>query len=853
MSREITDRDGGKLAGASLLAGALTTVAQPVWVLDRDGLIRVANPAAAATLGYADAGELLGRNGHDTVHVARLAAEPHPGSACPMLRPRATGETVTSELDRFVRRDGSTLPVSYVSAPLELPDGRGAVLAFTAIADAETRAEVERLADEQAALRRVATLVAAGVQPVDLFSAVSQEVAQLFGTEFSAVGRFDPDGPAVVVVGLASDRDEVAIGTRLELDDTMALTAVYRTGRAARVDRTDWSGASAPVTAIARRLGAVCTVASPIVVEGHLWGCVTATGRAALPLDTEDRLADFTELVGTAIANAESRARVRRLADEQAALRRVATLAAEAAPPSAVFGAVASEAGALFGADFSGMLRYEDATTVRNVATWAAIGDHPEVPEHWTIEPGDPMTLLADAGEPTRVEDWGSIPGEVARVLREELGVSRSIGCPIMVEGRAWGAIALHWTEQAAPVAENEARLGQFADLVATAIANAEARGEVERLADEQAALRRVATLVAEGASPSAVLDAVAAETERALGADGAMLLRYEPDEELTVVARRIPSRRGLPPGTRISHKGHNVSSMVRRSGRPARIGDYRRARGPIAELARATEWEAAVGAPIVLDGRLWGVIVTSWGGERSPPNDTEEHMTEFAQLLGTAIANADSREQLTASRARLLTAGDEARRRVVRDLHDGAQQRLVHTIINLKLAAQALPASDDDTARLVADALTHAELGNEELRELAHGILPASLTNRGLRAGLDAVAARLDVPVRLDVPPERFAAEIEASAYFVVAEALTNVVKHANAHHAEVRAFVDDGMLHVHVCDDGTGGADPAGHGLVGIADRVTALGGRLEVRDATGGGTLVAASLPLVDAGRG
>jgi signal transduction histidine kinase len=224
--------------------------------------------------------------------------------------------------------------------------------------------------------------------------------------------------------------------------------------------------------------------------------------------------------------------------------------------------------------------------------------------------------------------------------------------------------------------------------------------------------------------------------------------------------------------------------------------------------------------------------------------------MAEFAQLLGTAIANADSREQLTASRARLLTAADDARRRVVRDLHDGAQQRLVHTIINLKLAEKALQASDDEAARLVGEARTHAELGNEELRELAHGILPASLTNGGLRAGLDAVAARLDVPVRLDVPPERFAAEIEASAYFVVAEALTNVVKHAHAKHAEVRAFVEDGILHVHVRDDGTGGTDPSGHGLVGIADRVTALGGRLEVRDATGGGTLVAASMPLSEA---
>src|SRR3954470_21993197 len=176
MSRQTTDGDGGRLAGASVLVAALSAVTQPAWVLDHEGLIRVANPAAAATLGYPDAGELLGRNGHDAVHGDCFDAEPHPSSECPLLLPRATGETVTSELDRFVRRDGSTLAVSYVSAPLELPDGRGAVLAFAAVANAETRAEVERLAREQAALRHVATLVAAGVQPVDLFSAVSREV-----------------------------------------------------------------------------------------------------------------------------------------------------------------------------------------------------------------------------------------------------------------------------------------------------------------------------------------------------------------------------------------------------------------------------------------------------------------------------------------------------------------------------------------------------------------------------------------------------------------------------------------------------------------------------------------------------
>ena len=194
-----------------------------------------------------------------------------------------------------------------------------------------------------------------------------------------------------------------------------------------------------------------------------------------------------------------------------------------------------------------------------------------------------------------------------------------------------------------------------------------------------------------------------------------------------------------------------------------------------------------------------------------------------------------------------MLTAADEARRRVVRDLHDGAQQRLVHTIVTLKLAQRAFRDEDGKAESLLGEALEQAEQGNRELRELAHGILPAVLTRGGLRAGVHAVVARLDLPVRVDVPAERLPAEIEASAYFVVAEALTNVVKHSHAAHAEVTASRQDGMLRIEVRDNGTGGADPDGHGLVGMRDRVTTLGGRLEIESPAGGGTLVAATLPL------
>ena len=203
--------------------------------------------------------------------------------------------------------------------------------------------------------------------------------------------------------------------------------------------------------------------------------------------------------------------------------------------------------------------------------------------------------------------------------------------------------------------------------------------------------------------------------------------------------------------------------------------------------------------------------------------------------------------------RARLVTEADAARRRVVRDLHDGAQQRLVHTVILLELAQQALGEDGGTAGPLVADALTQAHRANEELRELAHGILPADLTGAGLRGGVDALVERLDLEVAVELPSERFPAEIEASAYFVVAEALTNIVKHAHARSAAVTARIHDDMLHIEIRDDGIGGADPDGHGLVGMNDRVTALGGQLSVDSSEGGGTRVAATLPIASPRRG
>jgi PAS domain S-box-containing protein len=558
--------------------------------------------------------------------------------------------------------------------------------------------------------------------------------------------------------------------------------------------------------------------------------------------DTTERRRVDAELREAQRSLEASHDELRVLAEEQAALRRVATLVAQGLPSDALFSAVCDEVEGLAGADISTVVRFETDGTVTLMGTHTA--RHP-VGARLELDPDFIVAEVHRTGRAARFDtDDPAAPG-MPEVVRAER-VRSALASPIVVEGELWGAITTGSRER--PLAAGmERRLADFTELVATAIANSESREGLRQLADEQAALRRVATLVAQGASPSAVLEAVAAEMERALGADGAMLLRYEPDEEVTVVARRLPNSRALPPGTRFSHEGHSVSSMVRRTGRPARIEDYRRVRGPSADLARAAEQNSAVGAPIVVHGRLWGVIAVSWGGEQSPPGDTEERMAKFAQLLDTAIANADSGDQLMASRARLLTAGDEARRRVVRDLHDGAQQRLVHAIVTLKLAQRVARDNDGELESLLDEALAQAEQGNRELRDLAHGILPRALTRGGLRAGVEAVVARLDLPVAIDAPAGRLPAQLEASAYFIVAEGLTNVIKHAHATRAEVRASVDDGLLQLEVRDDGIGGANPSGHGLVGMADRVSALGGQLSVQSPAGGGTVVTATLPL------
>jgi signal transduction histidine kinase len=297
------------------------------------------------------------------------------------------------------------------------------------------------------------------------------------------------------------------------------------------------------------------------------------------------------------------------------------------------------------------------------------------------------------------------------------------------------------------------------------------------------------------------------------------------------------------------------VITQVFETGRPARMDSYSDAAGRAADVAHAWGIRAAVGVPISVEGQLWGVmIVFSTREERLPP-DTEVRLAAFTELVATAIANAEARTALTASRARIVAAADTTRRRMERDLHDGAQQRLVSLALHLRSTVRAAvpPGADELKAHLDEAA---AEIGAllDELRELARGLHPPALAEGGLRPALKTLARRSAVPVRLDVKADaRFPEQVELAVYYVVAEALTNATKHASASVVDVQVETGDGVLRVRIRDDGRGGADPTGgSGLVGLTDRVEALGGRLAVRSPHGVGTTVAVQLPIAAASR-
>src|SRR3954468_660326 len=542
-------------------------------------------------------------------------------------------------------------------------------LVATAIANAQARGEVARLAREQAALRHVATLVAGRSEPEAVFRAVADEAGTLLGCDTAAIVRFEPDGDATIMGAHQARRTP---GTRFEPDPDYVVAAVRETGKAARFDTDDPTAAGMPEPV--RAEGIRSGLASPIVVDGELWGTITvASLHRPLPARTARRLADFTELVATAISNTQAREDLHRLADEQAALRRVATLVAREASQGEVFTVIAEEIAQLLGSDEMRMLRYEGDRGAVVVASAGHEGAFP-VGSRQSTEGDTAASRVLRTGHTARIDDYETATGPQADTARS-IGIRSAVAAPILVEGRLWGAMVMGTTGDQPLPSDTEFRLGQFTALMATAIANAEARTEADRLAAEQAALRRVATLVAQESPPAEVFGKVAEELANALGDADCSVFRDEGDGTATMVAvSGAALRAGVQVGSRWPLDGTGIIASVLRERRPYRLGDYSTATGAIAEDARERLGiRSAVGCPIVVRGRVWGALAAARYEPHAFPPESERWVAQFAELAATAIVNAEARTEVER-----LAEEQAALRRVATLVAEGAAQGAV-------------------------------------------------------------------------------------------------------------------------------------------------------------------------------
>jgi signal transduction histidine kinase len=485
---------------------------------------------------------------------------------------------------------------------------------------------------------------------------------------------------------------------------------------------------------------------------------------------------------------------------------------------------------------------------------------------------------VAASGRPARLDRYDEAVGDVADAARAS-GIRSAAGVPIAVEGRLWGAVLVASRRSDPLPADIESRLAGFTELAGTAVANAQARVELRGFAREQAALRRVATQVARPAPPNEVFAAVTAEVGLLVGCDFTLMNRYDPDGMVTVVA--VWGRARTPPGVavgyRSSYSGRNISTAVMQTGRPARIDDYGPGAGPGPAAFVAAGMRSVAGTPISVAGRLWGVMI-ALQRDGPLPADTESRLAGFTELVATAVANAESQAQLTASRARIVATADHTRRRIERDLHDGAQQRLVSLALELRTARAVVPADRVDLAERVDDVAAGLTGVLDELRDITRGIHPAVLAEGGLVPALRVLARRSAVPVRLDLGVgRRLPEQVELAAYYAASEALTNTAKHAGASSVALEAELIEAegieaegieagliegatgstagaatgaapVLRLCVRDDGRGGAGFAGgSGLVGLRDRVEALGGSMTLLSRPGEGTSVEIRLPV------
>jgi signal transduction histidine kinase len=668
---------------------------------------------------------------------------------------------------------------------------------------AETAESPDQILREAALLRRLAMLVADQAAPSTVLEAVAAE----------ASGRLAPARVQVVRVDDPAD-----------LDDAVARIA----------------GDAAPG----------CVIGVPIVVGGTTWGALVAVSATSEQLATwcGAQLSYFSQLAANSVADVQAREELRSLAESQGALRRVATLVAQGAEPKAVFTEVAVEAARLLGVGAVSLISY-DADTEMFTKIFGTHGQRSPVPDGttWPAEDCPEGALAVRTGRPARVDDWTSIPGELAAKHRAE-GFGQAVAAPIIVDGSIWGHIAAYGEADEILPPGCEMRLADYTHLMASAIANAQARDELRSLAEQQgAALRRVATLVAQRASPSTIFNAVAGEASRALRVPRVDVGRCHEDGSVTLLGSA--GGPGLPDQRAFTRSGTYVAAKVTETGRAVRIDDWAALPAPDAPAAAATRQEgfrSAAGAPIMVEDGLWGVIVVLADGIL--PGDTETRLTDFTHLVASSIANVQARNNLIASRARIVTASDETRRRIERNLHDGIQQRILALGLDLRAvrARFTLPrevqAGLDEVARDLEGVL-------EEIRVFSQGLHPALLARSGIGPSLRALARRSPIPVSIDVARvPRLPEPIETAVYYAVSEALANAAKHSQASEVSVTVISDATGVRAKVADNGVGGAALGlSSGLIGLVDRVEALGGRFALESPVGRGTTITIELPL------
>jgi signal transduction histidine kinase len=647
----------------------------------------------------------------------------------------------------------------------------------------------------------------------------------------------DADGGAVPVSGTGHDR-AVPMSVLRYAQRTLEPLVVADAARDDRFARDPYFAG----------IDCCSLLAVPILSRGALRAVLLLENRLLGGAYTAQRL-DAVKLVAGQLAvsldNAQLYAEHRHIAGEQAALRQVATLVAQAAPPEDVFAAVAAEAGRLLGLDAAVLVRYDPQDAITVVGTWTRTGAAPTPVGSKFPLGGDNVTTLVFRTGRTARTDYAVVSGVPGDVATRDWGWRAAVGVPIRVEGQLWGVMVVALTREQLLPADTEARLAGFTELVATAIANTQARVELQGSADEQAALRRVATLVARGAPPEEVFAAVTAEAGQLLTADLAFLNRYAPDGTGAFVGTwGRPGGLAVDVGTRV-RLGRNVTSLVFQTGRPVRIDGYADTTGPFADFAREAGVQTSVGMPVSVAGRLWGVMGVSSRFEPLPA-DTEARLAGFTELAAVAVANAEAQAEVAASRARIVAATDETRRRIERDLHDGVQQRLVTQALMLSGISDRAPADLRAEVDEVRDDLAATR---QELRDLCQGVHPAILVEVGLGAAIRALARRSPLPVRVQMRADgRLPGSCEVTAYYVAAEAFTNAAKHANASAVDILIEESDGTLTVQVRDDGVGGADASrGSGLTGLRDRVEAVGGRMTLDSTTGAGTVLTVLLPV------